>query len=113
MSLHELLRAGIFLIKTVGEPGIQGAVVMGMQGIGVKTPSAAAVAAATVGLAKELHMPKGKIFTMGILSMMLAKGILFKTMFLGSTINCPGAMPKEQASMAPPATANPIFLLLC
>lgn len=46
---------------TVGEPGIQGAVVTGMQGIGVKTPNAAAVAEATVGFAGDEHMPKGRI----------------------------------------------------
>ncbi len=46
-----LVSAGIFPIKTVGEPGTQGAGVTGTQGIGVKTPLAAAVADATVGLA--------------------------------------------------------------
>ncbi|EDX82857.1 hypothetical protein S7335_35 [Synechococcus sp. PCC 7335] len=37
----------------------------GMHGIGVSTPSAAAVAVATVGLANELHTPKGGILAMG------------------------------------------------
>jgi hypothetical protein len=36
-----------------------------MQGIGVKTPSAAAVAAATVGFANDVHMPKGIMLTIG------------------------------------------------
>ena len=50
---------------TVGEPGAHGAGITGKQGMGVSTPRAAAVALATVGLAKELHMPKGGILTMG------------------------------------------------
>ena len=75
INLEELLRAGIFPMRTVGDPGTQGAGVTGTQGIGVKTPRAAAVAAATAGLASELHIPKGKMFTMGLLSMILASGV--------------------------------------
>lgn len=63
--LQLLLRAGKLLIKTVGVPGIQGAGITGTQGIGVNTPKAAVVAAATVGFAKELHIPKGGILTIG------------------------------------------------
>ena len=51
--------------KTVGAPGTQGAGVFGMHGIGVSTPSAAAVAAATTGFAGDMHMPKGIILTIG------------------------------------------------
>ncbi len=40
-------------MRTVGEPGIHGAVVFGMHGMGVSTPLAADVADATVGLAKD------------------------------------------------------------
>jgi hypothetical protein len=53
MALELLFSAGIFLICTLGEPGVHGALVIGMQGIGVKTPNAAAVAAATMGLAMD------------------------------------------------------------
>ena len=42
-----------------------GAAVAGRQGIGVRTPSAAAVAAATIGLAGLEHMPNGATFTIG------------------------------------------------
>lgn len=66
INLDVLLKAGLPPINTVGLPGAQGAAVTGIQGIGVSTPIAAAVAAATVGLAGELHMPKGVIFIMGI-----------------------------------------------
>jgi len=60
--------------STVGAPGTHGAGVLGMQGMGVSTPMAAAVAAATVGFAGDMHMPKGMMFTIGTLSMMLASG---------------------------------------
>jgi hypothetical protein len=60
-----LLSAGILLIKNVDAPTTHGAAVAGMQGIGVRAPMAAAVAAATVGLASELHMPKGRMLTIG------------------------------------------------
>jgi hypothetical protein len=56
----------MFPMSTVGDPGVQGAAVTGIQGIGVRTPRAAAVAEATVGFAMELHMPNGMIFTMGM-----------------------------------------------
>ena len=50
---------------TVGAPGTQGADVAGMHGIGVNTPIAAAVAAATVGFAGDMHMPNGMMFAIG------------------------------------------------
>jgi hypothetical protein len=50
----------------VAEPGDQGAAVAGMQGCGVKVPEAAAVAAATIGLAGLWHMPKGAMFISGM-----------------------------------------------
>ena len=52
-------------ISTVGEPGAHGADVAGIHGMGVNTPRAAAVALATVGLARDEHMPNGRIFTKG------------------------------------------------
>ena len=50
---------------TVLEPGIHGPDVAGTHGIGVSTPSAAAVAVATVGFAGLRHSPKLGMFTMG------------------------------------------------
>jgi len=88
-------------IKTVGEPGTQGAGVTGTHGIGVNTPSAAAVAAATVGLDGDEHMPKGRIFNIGLLSMMFASGVPVIVRFCGSTINALGAIPKLHWSIAP------------
>jgi hypothetical protein len=37
-----------------------------MHGIGVSTPMAAAVAAATAGFAGDMHMPNGMMLTMGL-----------------------------------------------
>ena len=54
------------MIITVGEPGVQGDVVAGTHGCGVKTPSAAAVAAATCGFAGDWHMPNGMILVIGM-----------------------------------------------
>src|ERR1700721_1071066 len=64
---------------TVGAPGTHGATVMGMHGIGVSTPIAAAVAAATIGLAGDMHMPNGMMFTIGTLSSSFASGIYTAT----------------------------------
>lgn len=63
ISLELLLRAVVLPIITVGEPGAQGVEVTGIQGCGVGTPNAAAVAAATCGFDWELHIPKGKILS--------------------------------------------------
>jgi hypothetical protein len=51
INFAELFRIGMFPSSTVGAPTIHGAGVLGMHGIGVRTPMAAAVAAATIGLA--------------------------------------------------------------
>ena len=65
ISFEEFCKLGMPPTMTVGDPGIQGAAVIGIHGMGVSTPSAAAVAAATIGLAGQLHMPKGWILSIG------------------------------------------------
>lgn len=65
VSFESLVRAGFPPIRSFGFPGAQGAAMTGIHGMGVNTPRAAAVAAATVGLDVLLHMPKGTIFTIG------------------------------------------------
>ena len=77
--------------------------------MGVSTPSAAAVAAATAGFAIELHMANGRILTNGTLSMIFAAGITFVTCDFGSTVIGIGAIPKLHCKTAPPHTSNPIF----
>jgi len=105
ISLHVLSNDGMLPSKTVGAPGVHGAVVAGMQGMGVSTPKAAEVAAATVGLARLRHIPKGNMFTMGLLSMTFAAGwLLDMTRFIGSTTNALGAKPCEHINCAPLTT---------
>jgi len=65
MHVEVLFKAGMLAMRTVGEPGVHGATTTGMHGMGVKTPNAAAVAAATAGFAGLIHAPKGMRFTMG------------------------------------------------
>lgn len=95
MHLEELLRAGLPAIRTVGDPGVQGPGVLGKQGMGVKTPIAAAVAAATCGLDIDMHIPNGAILTMGLLSMIVAAaGPPAFTIPTGNTLRADGAAPK-------------------
>jgi hypothetical protein len=65
MHWQEACKAGLLPIITVDEPGVQGALVTGIQGCGVSTPIAADVAAATCGFEGVVHMPKGGMFTIG------------------------------------------------
>jgi hypothetical protein len=102
--LEVLLSAGMPPIMQPVEPGVQGAVVTGMQGIGVNTPSAAAVADATVGLAIDMHIPKGGMLVMGIWSMMLAAGVVALTLFTGNTLSAEGATPNVHIMTAPAVT---------
>ena len=53
LQMQVLLSAGMLPMSIVAEPGDHGAGMTGTQGIGVRTPEAAAVAAATVGFAKD------------------------------------------------------------
>ena len=96
--LEVLFNAGIPLTRTVGDPGAHGPAMTGMQGTGVSTPIAAAVAATTMGLASELHMPNGAIFSIGAISIMLAAGTPALTILTGSTVRTEGAKPNEHAS---------------
>jgi len=66
MRVEVLSSVGMLPRRTVGAPGTHGATVIGIQGIGVSTPIAAAVAAATIGFAGDMHMANGMMFTMGM-----------------------------------------------
>src|ERR1700722_14051080 len=113
MSCETLSREGKFPSNTVGAPVIQGAGVAGIHGIGVSTPRAAAVAAATVGFAGEVHMPKGMILVIGIWSMMFASGtMLVITLLVGSTTSELGANPKLHCIIAPIQTCRGMIRLL-
>src|SRR5438067_3794652 len=100
MHLDVLLSAGIPPIMQVAEPGTHGAVT-GMQGIGVNTPNAAAVAAATMGFAMDMHTPNGGMFAIGMQSIMVAAGVPAIVRLVGSTTRDEGATPKEHIIKAP------------
>ena len=81
---------------------IHGAGVTGTQGMGVSTPSAAAVADATTGLAMERHKPNGAILTIGLLSIMLPTGGPWpNTRFTGRTFSGAGVSPMLQRNKLP------------
>jgi hypothetical protein len=105
MQVQVLFSAGTLPIRTVGDPGVQGAVVTGMQGMGVSTPKAAAVAAATAGLAGDMHIPKGGMFTSGWLSIMVPAGVPHRGLFVGNTFNVLGATPNGHINIAPETTS--------
>ena len=75
-STEVLFNAGRLPSMTVGAPVSHGAGVSGVHGTGVGTPKAAAVAATKAGLVGDMHIPKGMMLTIGLLSMILAAGWL-------------------------------------
>src|SRR5271163_5301507 len=111
ISLEVESSAGIFPIRTVGAPGAHGAGVTGTQGTGVSTPAAAVVAVITAGFVGAEHIPKGGIFTIGLLSMMLAAGVPVSVLFWGRTTSVDGAAPKLHSIAAPMQTCIAIWLL--
>ncbi len=69
--------------------------------MGVKTPNAAAVAAATAGFARDVHMMNGGMFANGALSMMFALGGPSLSTLGESTISVDGPVPKLHCIIAP------------
>jgi hypothetical protein len=111
ISVEESFSAGAVLIITVDAPGAHGAGVKGTQGMGVSTPIAAAVAAATCGFDGLWHIPKGMMFFIGMLSKMFAAGTgLEFTSFSGVTTSELGDMPMEHFNIAPLQTWSAICL---
>jgi len=93
LAMEDWLRAGAPPNIMVGEPGAQ-TEVTGVQGRGTNTPKAAAVAAATAGLARLVQRPKGRILTKGTAQVMLPAGApppMVRVM--GRTSRADGARP--------------------
>jgi hypothetical protein len=100
--------AGLPPIVVFAAPGFHG-VVNGTHGIGVSTPSAALVAAATVGFDRLVHIPNGGTLTIGAKSVIVAAGRpSIITRGVGSGINVDGAIPKLHWSMAPMTAFSPM-----
>jgi hypothetical protein len=111
MHLESVVAIGMLASRT-RDAEIHGVPVTGMQGIGVRTPSAAAVADATVGFAIELHMPNGTMFTMGLESMMFATGRFEpRTRFTGRTLSTEGARPNVHRVTLPVTRGLPTLRL--
>jgi hypothetical protein len=84
-----------------------------MHGMGVNTPIAAEVAAATCGLAIDWHMPKGNMLVIGTISITVAINIFCAFGRKGTvTIKADGAIPKLHCSIAPIHTNFPISILI-
>jgi hypothetical protein len=82
----------------------------GMQGWGVSTPRAAAVAAATVGFVTVVHIPQGVTDAIGVTSRIVAAGMpAMSVVSWDVTFNVPGAVPKTHMQVAPETTAIPII----
>ena len=108
ISLLELLSRGFPPTRTVGAPGTQTPAGVKVQGMGVRTPRAAAVAEATKGLAREEHMPK----VGSVVSEMVAIGILQARAWLWLvTVSGQGATPKLHMHRAVFTTGFAMFLI--
>lgn len=114
MIISVAVTTGIAPSNTFGAVGIQGATGIGIHGIGVRTPKAAAVAAATIGFAGLIHNPNGATFAIGAIAIILAAGMQSVSVSdVGNTINAEGAAPNEHIVMAPIDTVGPgIFIIL-
>lgn len=76
-----------------------------VQGCGVNTPSAAAVAACTAGFISDVHMANGGRFVLGAQSVTVATGIFpISTFVCDVTFNTLGAVPKVHMHCVPVVT---------
>ena len=102
ISLLLTVSVGAPWVSTWRLPGAQGAVVAGTHGMGVSTPQAAEVAEATVGLARERHIPKVGMLTIGLLSMILATNLpCIMELRGGITTRGTGVIPMLHFMVAP------------
>jgi hypothetical protein len=89
-------------IMTIAEPGDHGAASTGTHGMGVSTPWAAAVAAATPGFTWVVQRPNGAMLMFGWYAMTDAAGFSLASVALaGSTASADGAVPALHWSVAP------------
>lgn len=105
-----LVKAGAPPRSVVGAPTIQGPAGAGMQGMGVKLPNAAAVAAATTGLDKLRHITNPGTLRPGMLSKIFPQAPApLVVRWVGKKFNVQGAVPKEHLQIAPVTTDCGIY----
>jgi len=85
------------------DPAVHGAPVAGTHGWGVRTPWAAAVAVATWGLPRLMHMPKGGMLVSGMVSAIVATGVVADTIGV-ATMRLAGVAPMVQVMVVPAVT---------
>jgi hypothetical protein len=113
MAFASLVKTGFPPARHFGDVAVQGPATAGIQGCGVNTPNAAAVAAATCGFAILEHIPQLEILTLGAKSIIVATGFpSAKTKFCEVTLSVAGVVPKGHKILAPAATITPINILL-
>jgi hypothetical protein len=103
-SFDDTSSAGAPFSRVFVVPGSHGPVGTGMHGMGVNTPSAAAVAAATVGFESEVQAPNGQTVTTGAWSVTFPAGEPARHWCTGSTTRDAGATPKLHIAVAPATT---------
>ena len=85
---------------------------LGTQGIGVKTPNAAAVAAATWGLDGEEHIPNVGMLLIGAKSITVAAGVVHVVVGAEVAMSEAGAAPNVHCIIAPVTTSCAITMTL-
>lgn len=103
MHLHvdDLSSAGCPFSSTSFFPPVHGNGVLGMQGIGVSLPCAAAVAETVAGYARLRQRPNGAIFFIGVWSLILACGRPDRYIVLfGETVSVEILFPHEHSILA-------------
>ena len=109
ISVASWVKIGLPPTKVVGFAACHGPIGTIEQGCGVKTPNAAAVAAATCGFAMEQHIPKGVILLPSAISIIVATGLEHpKVVTCEVAFNVPGPVPKGHINFAPLTTTAPI-----
>ena len=101
MHFDASVAAGMPMTVCVVEPGAQGAAVTGIQGCGVNTPAAAAVADATCGFARLLHIPNGGMFVKGAIWSIVRTGWFTLLAVPGLAMSVAGAVPKLHWQVVP------------
>jgi hypothetical protein len=110
INIESMFIIGIDPAITVGLPGIHGVTVTGRHGIDSTAPKLAILAAISSGLAGLTHIANGVILTIGILSTIVATGMLHATTLrVGKIFKGAGAKPNTHLNIVPSESQKLIF----